>query len=97
MKAYELMVILDPSLDEEPRAQALERIRELLAANGGTVDSVEEWGKRRLAFEVDGKTDGDYTVFRVHAPADSIAEVDRVLHITDQVIRYMLLRREDLD
>ncbi|MBE0477472.1 MAG: 30S ribosomal protein S6 [Coriobacteriia bacterium] len=97
MKAYELMVILDPSLEEEARAQVLDRVPGLLTANGATVDSVDDWGKRRLAHEVAGKSDGDYVVYQFHAPADSVAEVDRVLHITDQVIRYMLVRREDLD
>lgn len=97
MKAYELMVILDPSLEEEARAQVLDKIRDLVTANGGVVDSADEWGKRRLAFEVAGRTDGEYFVFQIHAPSESVAEVDRVLHITDQVIRYMLVRREDLD
>ena len=97
MKAYELMLMLDPSLDDEARASVLAKVGELVVADGGVQDSTEEWGKRRLAFEVKGRTDGDYVVVQFHAPTATVAEMDRVLHITDPVIRYMLVRREDLD
>lgn len=97
MKAYEVMVIIDPALEDEPRAAALEKIQGLVTAPGGVVDAVDEWGKRKLAFEIDGKTDGDYNVIRFHGTPEIVAEMDRVLHITDTVVRYMLLRREDLD
>lgn len=95
MKAYELMLMLDPSLDEEARAAVLAKVNEVITAPGGVVDNVEEWGKRRLAFEIGKITDGDYTVVDFHtAPAD-IAELDRVLHITDAVVRFMVVRRDD--
>ncbi|TLM78948.1 MAG: 30S ribosomal protein S6 [Actinobacteria bacterium] len=97
MKAYELMVIIDPALEDEPRAAALEKVQGLVTAPGGTVDSVDEWGKRKLAFEIGGKTEGDYTVIQFHGTPEIVAEMDRVLHITDFVVRYMLLRREDLE
>lgn len=97
MKAYELMVITDPSLEDEARAGVLGKIQELVTQPGGTVDSLEEWGARRLAYEIAGKADGFYSVVQMHASPEIVAEMDRVLHITDPVVRYMILRRDDLD
>ncbi len=96
MKAYELMLVLNPSLDEEARESVLAKTRSVITADGGVVDSEDAWGKRRLAFEIDKQTDGDYVVVMFHATTAAIAELDRVLHITDPVIRFMTLRRDDL-
>lgn len=96
MKAYELMLILDPSLEEEARAGVLDRAQGIVTADGGTIDNVDEWGRRRLAFEIAGHTDGDYVVTSFHATTSAIAELDRVLHITDPVVRFMIVRRDDL-
>ncbi len=96
MKAYELMLLIDPSLDEEALAAVVEKATGVITSQGGTVDSSENWGKRRLAFEVNGKTDGDYTVVQFHTVPSAIAELDRVLHITDPVFRFMIVRRDDL-
>lgn len=95
MKAYELLLLINPSLDEESRAALLEKIQGVITADGGVVDNVDAWGKRRLAFEIDKLTDGDYTLIDFHTAPAAIAELDRVLHITDPVIRYMIVRRED--
>lgn len=97
MKAYELMLMLNPSLDEEGREAALEKVQGLITAGGGVLDNVESWGKRRLAYEIEKVAEGDYVVLDFHSSPDAIAEIDRVLHITDPVVRYMLVRREDRD
>jgi len=97
MKAYELLLLTNPSLDDEARSAVLEKVQNLLTADGGTVDSVDEWGKRKLAYEIASLAEGDYTLFDFHAEPAAIAEVDRVLHITDGVVRYMLVHREDRD
>jgi small subunit ribosomal protein S6 len=97
MKAYELLLLLNPSLDEEANAAVLDKIQGVITADGGVVDKLEPWGKRKLAFELDKLTEGDYTLIDFHAAPASIAELDRVLHITDGVVRYMLLQREDRD
>lgn len=97
MKAYELMLLLDPTLDDEARASVIEKVKGLITADGGVVDNVEEWGKRRLAFEIGKLTDGDYLVCDFHATPAAIAELDRILHITDPVVRYMIVRRDDRD
>lgn len=97
MKAYELMLMLDPTLDEDARAAAIEKVQGLITADGGVLDNVEDWGKRRLAYEIGKLTDGDYLVFDFHSTPEAIAEIDRVLHISDPVVRYMVIRRDDRD
>jgi small subunit ribosomal protein S6 len=97
MKAYELLFFVDPSSDEATRAGVMKRIDVAIAAEGGVVDSVEDWGKRKLAFEIDHLTDGDYTLINFHADPTQIAELDRVLRINDAVKRHMIVRRTDRD
>ncbi len=97
MKAYELMLMLSPSLDDESRASTLEKVQGVITDSGGAVDKVDEWGKRKLAFEIGKITEGDYAVVDVHAAPASIAELDRVLRITDPVVRFMVVHREDRD
>ena len=95
MKAYEMLLLLDPAQDEEARETVLERVRGLITAEGGVVDSLDSWGKRRLAYEINDATEGEYVLVDFHHAPEAIAEIDRVLHITDPVFRYMLLRRDD--
>ena len=95
MKAYELLLLLDPSLDEESRAALLEKIQGVITADGGVVDDLDSWGKRKLAFEIEKMTEGDYILINFHTAPAAIAELDRVLRITDPVVRYMLVNRED--
>ncbi len=95
MKAYELLLLLNPSLDEESRAAVLDKVQGVITADGGVVDNLDPWGKRKLAFEIDKMTEGDYVLIDFHTTPAAIAELDRVLHITDSVVRYMIVRRED--
>ena len=97
MKAYELMLMNDPSLDEDARASLMEKVQGIITADGGTVESFDDWGKRKLAFEVDDLTEGAYSVIQFHATAEIVAELDRVLRITDPVLRFMIVRLEDID
>jgi small subunit ribosomal protein S6 len=96
MKAYEVMLLTDPSLDEEAQAALVQRASGIITDQGGTVDATDDWGKRKLAYEVRGLADGHYTVVQFHATPEIVAELDRVLHITDQVARFMIVRRDDL-
>ena len=89
MKAYELLFFVDPSL------AVMKRIDTTIAEGAGKVDSVDEWGKRKLAYEINDLTDGDYTLINFHADPTQIAELDRVLRITDAVVRHMIVRRDD--
>lgn len=97
MKAYELLLFVAPNTDEETRAGVMKRIDVAITAEGGVVDSVEDWGKRKLAFEIDDLTEGDYTLINFHADPQQIAELDRVLRINDAVKRHMVVCRSDRD
>ena len=97
MKAYELLFFVAPNTDEETRAGDMKRIDVAITAEGGVVDSVEDWGKRKLAFEIDDLTEGDYTLINFHADPQQIAELDRVLRINDAVKRHMVVCRSDRD
>lgn len=97
MKAYELLFFVAPSIDEESRLAVMKRIETTITADKGVVDNVDNWGKRKLAYEVNGLTDGDYTLIDFHANPESIAELDRVLRITDAVERFMIVKRTDRD
>ena len=97
MKAYELLFFVNPSLDVETRAAVMKRIDVTIAAGNGKVDNVDEWGKRKLAYEINDLTEGDYTLINFHADPTQIAELDRVLRITDAVVRHMIVRRDDME
>ena len=97
MKAYELLYFVDPAATEEARAGVSKRIDVAVTDNGGKIDNVEDWGKRKLAFEIDKLTEGDYTLVDFHADPAQIAELDRVLRINDAVKRHMIVRRTDRD
>ena len=95
MKAYELLFFVNPSISDEVRAGVMKRIDSTIVDNGGVIDSVEDWGKRKLAYAIDKLTDGDYTLINFQMDPASIAELDRVLRIMDGVVRFMIVRRDD--
>ena len=97
MKAYELLYFLDPASTEEIRAGVTKRISAAITEDGGVIDNTEDWGKRKLAFEVDELTEGDYILINFHVDPVQIAELDRVLRINDAVKRHMIVRRSDKD
>ena len=97
MKAYELLFFVAPGIDDETRDAVMERIQGTITNLDGVVDNVDVWGKRKLAYEINGLTDGDYTLIDFHADTQSIAELDRVLRINDTVVRHMIVAREDRD
>ncbi len=97
MKAYELLFFVAPTISDEDRVAVMKRIETTIAESEGKVDNVDEWGKRKLAYEINGLTDGDYTLVNFHANPQSVAELDRVLRINDAVVRHMIVKREDRD
>ena len=97
MKAYELLFFVDPQITEEVRAGVMKRVDVAITENGGVIDNVQDWGKHKLAFEVDKLTEGDYTLIDFHADPTQITELDRVLRINDAVKRHMIVRRPDKD
>ena len=97
MKAYELLFFVSPTIEDEVRLAAMKRVETAVNDNNGTIDNVEDWGKRKLAFEIDKLNEGDYTLIDFHADPADIAELDRVLRINDAVKRHMVVRRTDRD
>ena len=95
MKAYELLFFVNPSISDEVRAGVMKRIDSTIVDNGGVIDSVEDWGKRKLAYAIDKLTEGDYTLINFQMDPASIAELDLVLRIMDGVVRFMIVRRDD--
>lgn len=95
MKAYELLFFVAPNLEEEARSGVMGRIEGTITAGEGTIDNIDEWGKRKLAYEINGLSEGEYTLVDFHANPDHIAELDRVLRINDYVERHMIVRRDD--
>ena len=95
MKAYELLFFVAPTLDEEGRANVMNRIENTITAGEGVIDSTEDWGKRKLAYEINKLSEGDYILINFHANPNHIAELDRVLRINDNVERHMIVCRSD--
>ena len=95
MKAYALLFFVAPTLDEEGRANVMNRIENTITAGEGVIDSTEDWGKRKLAYEINKLSEGDYILINFHADPNHIAELDRVLRINDNVERHMIVCRSD--
>jgi small subunit ribosomal protein S6 len=94
MRRYEVMVILDPDLEEKTIAPSLEAFLNVIRADGGTVHKVDIWGRRRLAYEINHKADGIYAVIDVTATVDSVKELDRQLSLNEAVMRTKVMRPE---
>ncbi len=94
MRKYEVMFVIRPELDEEKTTAVIDKFQSLLTGQGATVTKVEKWGKRRLAYEVRGLFEGFYVVIQFDGESTAAAELERVLKITDEVIRYLIIRQE---
>ena len=86
---YELLYIMDPDLSEEDYTAIVEKFRTLISENG-TVDEIDEWGKRKLAYLINDKAEGSYVLVKFTSAPDFPAELDRVLRITDGVVRSLI-------
>ena len=86
------MYIIDPAVEDEARKALINRFNDLIAENGGTVDKVEEWGKKRLAYAIDYKTEGYYVLVNFQGEAELPKELERNLQISDSVIRYQVIK-----
>lgn len=94
MRHYEVMVILDPTLDERTVAPSLDTFLNVIRTTGGNVEKVDVWGKRRLAFEIKKHAEGIYAVLDVNADPDAVKELDRQLSLQESVLRTKVLRRD---
>lgn len=96
MNRYELTYIIDTALEETARKELIEKISALIAANGGEVEKVDEtWGKRRLAYAINYKTEGWYVLVTMKAPAELPRELERNLEIYEDVLRYLVIKLEE--
>jgi len=92
---YELMVILDPEIDERTVAPSLDKFLNVIRTDGGTIDSVDIWGRRRLAYEINKKSEGIYAVVNFTANSSATVELDRQLKLSEAVMRTKVLRAEE--
>ncbi|MFA7323894.1 MAG: 30S ribosomal protein S6 [Candidatus Nanopelagicales bacterium] len=95
MRHYEVMVILDPDLEEKTVAPSLETFLNVVRADGGEVLKVDVWGRRRLAYPINKKADGIYAVLDMNATPAAVAELDRQLSLNEAVMRTKVLRPEE--
>lgn len=92
MRSYEMMVILDPEVDERTVAPSLEKYLNVVTTDKGTVDNVDVWGRRRLAYPIKKKSDGIYVVINFTAESATAKELDRQLGLNETILRTKLLR-----
>ena len=92
MRAYEVMVILDPSLDERTIEPSLDKYLNVIRKDGGSVDSVDVWGRRRLAYEIQKNTEGVYAVVKLQAEPATVKEFDRQLGLNESILRTKVMR-----
>lgn len=92
MRAYELMVILDPNLEERTVQPSLDTYLNVVRNDGGSVDNVDVWGRRRLAYEIDKNAEGIYAVVTLQAEPATVKELDRQLTLNESVLRTKVIR-----
>ena len=92
MRKYELMLILDPEMDERSVSTTVEKLLKVVPADGGTIDNVDVWGRRRFAYEINKKSEGFYVVVDLSAQPATVKELDRQLGLNESVLRAKILR-----
>jgi small subunit ribosomal protein S6 len=96
LREYELMVVLDPNLDDAAIEALNTRIQNMVTQRGGSLENVDNWGRRRLAYPIGRYRDGVYILSRFQLPPNAAAEIERALKLTESVIRHLLVRAEGL-
>ena len=94
MNKYELAVVVSAKIEDEDRAATIEKVKEYITRFGGTVTEVEEWGKKKLAYEIQKMHEGFYYFVRFEADETCTAEVERRIRIMENVIRYLCVRQD---
>jgi small subunit ribosomal protein S6 len=94
LRHYELMVILDASLEERTVAPSLDQYLNVIRTAGGSVEKLDVWGRRRLAFEINKKAEGIYAVVDLQATPEAVAELDRQLRLNESILRTKVIRPE---
>jgi len=94
MNKYEVMFVLDATLEDSARAEMINYFSGIVEKNAGTIDRIDEWGKRRLAYAINYKTEGYYVLMYIQAPSELPRELERNFQINDNVLRYLVIRYE---
>ncbi len=94
MNKYELAVVVSAKIEDEDRAATIEKVKEIITRFGGTVTEVDEWGKRKLAYEIQKMREGFYYFVRFESDATCPAEVEKRIRIMENVIRYLCVRQD---
>lgn len=94
MRSYETLFVLKPDLDEEATTAAIERLTELIQKNKGAVEQINRWGKKRLAYEIEDYREGYYTLVYFQGEPETAKELDRVMRISDFLLRHTIVRRD---
>lgn len=94
MNKYETLYVITPELEEEAIKAAIEKFSGIIAANGGVVESVDEWGKRRLAYPIDYKTEGYYVLVNFEAESELPKELERNFNNDESILRFIVVRKD---
>lgn len=92
MRNYEMMIILDPSLEERAIQPSLDQFLQVVPSGGGKIEKVDIWGRRRLAYDIDKRAEGIYAVVDLTAEPDTVKELDRQLNLNEAVLRTKVVR-----
>ncbi|KXG08620.1 30S ribosomal protein S6 [Anoxybacillus rupiensis] len=95
MRKYEIMYIIRPNMDDEGKKAVVERFNGILAENGAEITNVKEWGKRRLAYEINDFRDGYYMIVNVMSEPKAVQEFDRLAKISEDIIRHIVVKEEE--
>jgi small subunit ribosomal protein S6 len=95
MKKYEVMYIIRPNIEDEAKKALVERFNNVLSDNGAELNESKEWGKRRLAYEINDFRDGYYMLLQVNSEAAAVQEFDRLAKISEDIIRHIVIKKED--
>lgn len=94
MNKYELALVISAKLEDDARADAVEKVKELITRYGGEITNVDEWGKKRLAYEIQKMREGYYYFIQFDAGSDAPAEIERRIRIMEPVIRFLCVRQD---
>jgi len=94
MRKYEIMYIIRPNIEDEAKKALVERFSGILTENGAEIENVKEWGKRRLAYEINDFRDGYYMIVNAKAETEAVQEFDRLAKISEDIIRHIVVKEE---